>query len=64
MGFSLVLGESLEDSCRIKCLMIVKHVRLSAVAFIDVATVDVSAVVLGLAWKPRVVVIVLIVQQQ
>ena len=33
-------------------------------AFIDVVTVDVSAVVLGLAWKPRVVVIVLIVQQQ
>ena len=64
MGFSLFLGESPEDSYRIKCLMTVEHVRLSAVAFTDVATVDVSAVVLGLAWKPRVVVIVLIVQQQ
>ena len=37
--------------------MIVKYVRLSPVTFMDVVTVDVSAVVLGLAWKPRVVVI-------
>ena len=44
--------------------MIVEHARLSTVTCMDVVTVDVSAVVLGLAWKLRVVVIVLITQQQ